>query len=146
MIKKIVPEMLDELTVLFVDTFNAPPWNDMWSIETARARLRDIMRMPNFCGAVEYRDGNLAGLIMGHGEHSFDGIHFQILEFCVANDMKGQGIGSGMLRDFIDYLERKGVTSIYLLTMRGAASEDFYAAQGFDTVSDMCVMSRHKDN
>lgn len=83
---------------------------------------------------------------MGHGEHSFDGIHFQILEFCVANDMKGQGIGSGMLREFIDYLERKGVTSIYLLTMRGAASEDFYAAQGFDTVSDMCVMSRHKDN
>ena len=42
--KKIVPEMLDELTALFVDTFNAPPWNDEWKTETARTRLRDIMR------------------------------------------------------------------------------------------------------
>ena len=58
--------------------------------------------------------------------------------------MKGQGIGGEMLKEFIDYLDRKGVTSVYLLTMRGAASEDFYAAQGFDTVEDMCVMSRHK--
>lgn len=143
--KKIVPDMLDELTELFVDTFNAPPWNDMWSLETARTRLSDIMRMPNFCGAAEYREGKLAGLIMGHGEMSYDGIHFQILEFCVANDMKGQGIGSQMLSDFIDYLDRKEVTSIYLLTMRGEAIEDFYAAQGFDTVNDMCVMSRHRN-
>ena len=143
--KKIVPEMLDELTALFVDTFNAPPWNDKWSKETARVRLRDIMRMPNFCGAAESRAGRLAGLIMGHGEHSFDGMHFQILEFCVANDMKGQGIGGEMLENFIEYLDRKGVTSIYLLTMRGAASEDFYAAKGFDTVNEMCVMSRHEE-
>lgn len=142
--KKIVPDMLDELTDLFVDTFNAPPWNDKWSVETARMRLRDIMRMPNFCGAVEYRDSRIAGLIMGHGEYSYDGLHFQILEFCVANDMKGQGIGGELMKDFIAFLDRKGVASIYLLTMRGAATEDFYSAQGFDTVRDMCVMSRHK--
>ncbi len=142
--KKIVPEMLDELTALFVDTFNAPPWNDEWKTETARTRLRDIMRMPNFCGAAEYRDGKLAGLIMGHSEMSFDGMHFQILEFCVANDMKGHGIGGEMLKNFIDYLDRKGVVSIYLLTMKGEASEDFYASQGFETVNDMCVMSKHR--
>ena len=142
MMKKIMPDMLDELTELFIDTFNAPPWNDMWSTETARKRLRDIIRMPNFFGAAEYRDDRLAGLIMGHGEQSYDGMHFQILELCVANDMKGHGIGSEMIREFTDYLDRKGVTSIYLLTMRGAASEDFYAGQGFATVRDMCVMSR----
>ena len=141
--KRIVPEMIDELTKLFVDTFNAPPWNDMWTEKSARTRLRDIIRMPNFFGGAEYRDERLVGLIMGHGEMSFDGIHFQILEFCVANDMKGQGIGTQMLGEFLDYLDRKGVTSVYLLTMRGEASEDFYAAHGFDTVRDMCIMSRH---
>ena len=143
--KKIVPEMLDELTALFVETFNAPPWNDMWSAETAGTRLRDIMRMPNFCGAAEYREGRLVGLIMGHGEQSFDGMHFQILELCVANDMKGHGIGTEMLSEFIEYLDRKNVTSVYMLTARGAASEDFYAAHGFTTVDDMCVMSRRKE-
>ena len=143
--KRIVPEMLEELTELFVETFNAPPWNDMWTKQQARTRLRDIIRMPNFFGAAEYRENKLAGLIMGHGEMSYDGIHFQILEFCVANDMKGQGIGSQMLEEFMDFLDRKGVTSVYLLTMRGEASEDFYAAHGFDTVKDMCIMSRHKN-
>lgn len=142
--KKIVPDMLNELAELFVETFNAPPWNDMWTEEQARVRLRDIIRMPNFCGAAEYREGKLVALIMGHGEMSFDGIHFQILEFCVANDMKGQGIGGEMLNEFMEYLERKGVTSVYLLTMRGKASEDFYAAHGFETVKDMCIMSKHK--
>ena len=71
--KKILPEMLDELTDLFVETFNAPPWNDLWSHESARDRLRDIMRMPNFCGAAEYHEGRLVGLLMGHGEQSYDG-------------------------------------------------------------------------
>ncbi len=142
--KKIVPDMLDELTVLFTDTFNAPPWNDLWSFDQARTRLRDIMRMPNFCGAAEYRDDRLVGLIMGHGEQSYDGMHFQILEFCVANDMKGHGIGSAMIKEFTDYLDRKGVTCVYLLTMRGASSEDFYASQGFVSVEKMCVMSRRK--
>lgn len=142
--KRIVPEMIEELTTLFVETFNAPPWNDGWTEKSARTRLRDIIRMPNFFGGAEYRDDKLAGLIMGHGEMSCDGIHFQILEFCVANDMKGQGIGTQMLEEFLEYLDRKGVTSVYLLTMRGEASEDFYAAHGFDTVKDMCIMSRHK--
>ena len=36
MMKRITPEMLEGLTDLFVDTFNAPPWNDLWSREPAR--------------------------------------------------------------------------------------------------------------
>lgn len=142
MMKRINPDMLDDLTDLFVDTFNAPPWNDMWSLEQARARLLDIMKMPHFCGAAQYSGDRIVGLIMGHGEQSYDGMHFQIMEFCVANDMKGHGIGGDMLRDFTAYLESKGVTSIYLLTARGAASEDFYASHGFRTVDDMCIMSK----
>ena len=55
---------------------------------------------------------------MGHGEQSYDGMHFQILELCVANDMKGHGIGGRMLNEFLDYLDRKGVTSVYLLFCR----------------------------
>ena len=58
--------MIEELTALFVDTFNAPPWNDTWTEKSARTRLRDIIRMPNFFGGAEYRDDRLVGLIMGH--------------------------------------------------------------------------------
>ena len=97
MMKRITPEMLEGLTELFVDTFNAPPWNDLWT---------------------------------------------QILEFCVANDRKGQGIGAEMMKQFTDYLDKKGITAVYLLTMRSSSGEDFYLKQGFKTISEMCVMSK----
>ena len=31
---------LDELALLYVETFNAAPWNDEWTFETARKRLQ----------------------------------------------------------------------------------------------------------
>lgn len=143
MMKQITEEMLDELTQLFVDVFNAPPWNDLWSVEQARTRLHDIMRRPKFFGIADYRDNRLVGMIMGHGEQSFDGIHFQILELCIANEMKGQGIGSDMLTELTNYLESRGVSCVYLLTMRGVNTEGFYSKHGFKTSEQMCIMSKH---
>ncbi len=143
MMKRITEGMLDELTGLFVDVFNSPPWNDLWSVEQARIRLHDIMKRPKFFGIADYRDNRLVGMIMGHGEQSFDGIHFQILELCIANDMKGQGIGSDMLTELTKYLESRGVASIYLLTMRGVNTEGFYIEHGFKTSQQMCIMSKH---
>ena len=142
MMKRITPEMLEGLTDLFVDTFNAPPWNDLWSREQARTRLLDITKRPKFLGLADVRDGRTVAMVMGHAEQSYDGLHFQILEFCVANDMKGQGIGAEMMKQFTDYLEKKGITAVYLLTMRASSGEDFYLKQGFKTISDMCVMSK----
>lgn len=143
MIKKITEKMLDELTELFIDVFNAPPWNDLWSVDQARIRLRDIMKRPKFFGIAEYDGNRLVGMIMGHGEQSFDGIHFQILELCVANDMKGNGIGSHLLDELTKYLESRGITCVYMLTMRGVNTEEFYGKYGFKISQQMCIMSKH---
>lgn len=144
--KQIKGDMLDELTDLFIDVFNAPPWNDTWTREHARTRLLDIMKRPKFFGIAAYEENRPVGMVMGHGEQSFDGIHFQILEMCIANDRKGQGIGSDMMRELTAFLDEQGITSIYLLTMRGAGTEDFYRQHGFRVSDRMCVMSRTHRN
>ena len=146
MFRRVTPDMLDALTALFVETFNAPPWNDLWTYEQARERLKDIMERPKFLGLADVREDRIVGMVLGHAEQSYDGLHFQILEFCVDNACKGQGIGTEMMNRFTGYLDKKGITTIYLLTMRGAASEAFYARQGFTTIRDMCVMSRRSEN
>ncbi len=139
--KPITIDMLDELAVLFADVFNAPPWNDGWSIEQAKARLLDIIHPPRFCGMVEHINGKIIGLIMGRGQQYFDGVHFEILEFCVAREMQGQGIGGRMLSEFTEYLQGKGVCNVYLLTMKGESTEGFYQKNGFQTSPNMCLMS-----
>lgn len=141
-LKQITADMLDELTDLFLDVFNAPPWNDTWQRDQARIRLRDIMKRPKFFGIAQYDGDRMVGMVMGHGEQSDDGVHFQILELCTANDRKGEGIGSNLLGELTDFLDRQGITAVYLLTMRGEGTEEFYSRHGFRTVEKMCVMSR----
>ncbi len=143
--KLITVDMLDELAALFADVFNAPPWNDGWSIEQARERLLDIINMPKFCGMAEYSGGRIVGLIMGHGQQYFDGVHFEILEFCVTREMQGQGIGGRMLTEFTEYLQGQGIRNIYLLTMTGPSTEGFYQKKGFKTSPNMCLMSARLD-
>lgn len=140
--KPIKIEMIDELAALFADVFNSPPWNDGWSAEQAKNRLLDIINTPKFHGMAEYSGDRIIGLIMGHGEQCFDGVHFQILEFCVARDMQGKGIGGQMIAEFTGYLHRKGICNIYLLTMRGRHTEGFYQKNGFKTSEYMCLMSK----
>lgn len=143
-LKQITADMLDELTDLFLDVFNAPPWNDTWQRDQARTRLRDIMKRPKFFGIAQYDGDRMVGMVMGHGEQSDDGVHFQILELCTANDRKGEGIGSNLLDELTDFLDRQGITAVYLLTMRGEGTEEFYSRHGFRTVEKMCVMSRRR--
>lgn len=97
--KDITIELIDDLAVLFVNAFNKEPWNDNWTIEQAKERLIDIINTPKFCGMASYEDKKLVGFIMGRGEQYYDGIHFQILEFCVDNKMQGKGLGRKILKE-----------------------------------------------
>ena len=45
-----------EYAELFVSVFNAEPWNDSWTIETAQIRIENMMRTPTFIGKALYVD------------------------------------------------------------------------------------------
>lgn len=138
--KDITIELIDDLAVLFVNAFNKEPWNDNWTIEQAKERLIDIINTPKFCGMASYEDKKLVGFIMGKGEQYYDGIHFQILEFCVDNKMQGKGLGRKILKEFIKTLESKGIYKIFLLTLRNEHTEGFYRKNGLVTDENMCLM------
>lgn len=39
--EEITLEHLDELADLYVETFNSEPWNDEWTVDTAKKRLHE---------------------------------------------------------------------------------------------------------
>ena len=51
---------LDECARLAVATFNAEPWNDHWTFDTAKRELAWTMGVPGFAGLVSLDEGVVA--------------------------------------------------------------------------------------
>jgi ribosomal protein S18 acetylase RimI-like enzyme len=143
MIYNMTDDKIQEYAQLFVKVFNHEPWNDKWSTQTAAKRIIEIMKMPTFEGMAWYEEEKLVGIIFGRSEQYFDGIFFQILEFCVDGSFQGKGIGTSLLEEFTNYLKmNQNIKQIYLLTMRDERTEGYYQRRGFITSDSMCFMSK----
>jgi aminoglycoside 6'-N-acetyltransferase I len=130
--------VLDAAARLFVSVFNAAPWNDGWSVVSARARLQDVVETPGFVGVALHHGPDLCGFAIGHMEHWFTGRHFLLQEMCVCTELQRQGIGT----DLIDALELRlhGVEQVYLLTERHSPAQRFYERCGFRSARRQNVM------
>lgn len=141
--REISLDELNNLAELYVETFNAEPWNDKWTIETAQKRLYQMINTQDFIGISVYEDDALCGLILGNKEQFYDGIMFNLKEFCISNGKRGQGIGSEIFEEFQNRLKKEGVKEIILFTARGDYTEHFYHKHGLNTYNDLIFMGKH---
>lgn len=140
--KEISIIQINELAKMYVDTFNCEPWNDKWTMETAEKRLSQMINVEDFYGISAYKQGELCGMILGSKEQFYDGVMFNIKEFCVRNGMRGQGIGSDIFKEFQIKLKASGVTEIILFTSRGDYTEHFYHKQGLESYNGLTFMGK----
>lgn len=133
---------LDELAQLYVDTFNAEPWNDEWTFETARKRLQQLLHSEDSFGLCVYQGGQICGAVLGVMEQYFDGPMYNLHEYWVKNEMRGKGIGTKLFAEMERRLLLRGVKNIILITAKGDATEHFYHKQGMETDPDMVFMSK----
>jgi len=135
------PARLEAAAALFVDVFNAPPWNDSWTPDTAGRRLSDLLATPGYAGAVLVgTDGDLVGLIGGYRQRWYDGWHFYIAEMAVGRAWQRAGLGSRLLTTFLDSLN--DVEGVYLLTKASGPAAGFYGKHGFHQARRRAVMTR----
>lgn len=140
--KEITVSDIDELAKMYMDTFNAPPWNDSWTVETASKRLWQMIHCAGFYGIVAYDDTALLGMILGSEEQFYDGVMFNIKEFCVKIDMRNQGIGSRIFAEFESRLRSKGIGEIVLFTSRTDGTAGFYQKRGLEPYNSMVMMGK----
>ncbi|MBR6874507.1 MAG: GNAT family N-acetyltransferase [Ruminococcus sp.] len=134
---------LPEYAELFKSVFNADPWNDAWTTDTAALRIENMMRTNTFAGLALYSGGELKGIIFGQKEQYFNGIHFQIQEFCVRTSEQGRGYGKALLDGLKKRLSDMGAVNIFLITARGERTEGYYQRQGFVTSDYMILMTNN---
>lgn len=140
--EEIAKSHLDELARLYKDTFNAAPWNDEWTFETARKRLYMMIHTEVSFGLCAYREGQICGAVLGAMEQFYDGLMFEVKEYWVKNEMRGKGIGTKLFAEMERRLLLRGVKNIILITAKGDATEHFYHKQGMGTDPDMVFMTK----
>jgi len=134
-------EDLLECANLYVDTFNAPPIFDRWTVHTAYNRLKDICNSANFVGLKYVEDGRIKAAVFGNCEQWFEGRHFTLREMFVSNYSQKSGIGTKVLQALELKLKDFDVRTIILFTLR-EETDSFYIKNGFSHMDFMTMMEK----
>ena len=130
------------LAEIFTDSFNDRPWNVEWTNDTAKIRLEQMLSGSAAYGFAAYENGEPCGLAIGCFEQYYDGIVFNLREFCVKNTLRGKGVGAVIYSELERKLKEKGVKEITLNTLRGRATEGFYEKLGMTRSESIVVMTK----
>ena len=141
-IRESTPADLAACARFFAEVFNAAPWDEDWTEESSLQRLSDCAATPNFLGMVAEDDAGIAALAFGYWQRYQEEKHYYLLEFCVANDRQGEGIGTRLIEALHARLQNDGVNRIYTLTARETPAQDFYEKAGFYVSPKMILMAR----
>ena len=121
-------------------TFNAEPWNDKYTFDTARKQLEWHLRVPGCVGLVSVQNVTVAFAI-GYQEPTDVGDVFHLSIFCVRPDVQRTGVGSRLLNGLEERLGKSGVNTVYLGTNGGTPAEAFYRKHGYEVSDEEMVMS-----
>jgi GNAT superfamily N-acetyltransferase len=121
--------------------FNAEPWNDSYTLDTARKQLAWTLEVPGCVGFVSINDGVVA-FALGYREPTDVGDVFHLSIFCVRPDVHRTGVGTKLLRHLEDRLRQIGVNTVYLGTHKGTPAEAFYRKHGYTVSDEEIEMSR----
>jgi aminoglycoside 6'-N-acetyltransferase I len=139
-IEHLMEDHLDDCAHLLVSTFNAEPWNDHWTLDTARKELVWTSQVPGYVGLVSLGEEVLA-FATGYREPDDERDVFYLKTFCVRPDAQGTGVGSRLLGHLREELGKNGVNTIYLITHKGTPAEAFYKKNGYTANAEDIVMT-----
>ena len=123
---------LKDMATLFVKAFNTYPWNEEWTEEIAYKRY----------GMVAIKDSQIVGMIFGRQEQYYNGVIFEIKEFCVDITLGIKGLGTQVYNVFENRLKEMGIKEIVLNTCRSDKTIGFYEKQGFEVSDSIVVMNK----
>jgi GNAT superfamily N-acetyltransferase len=129
---------LERCVPVFLKAFCGAPWNEPWTEETTRVRLRQFMNTETFFGLVLEEESVVKAFILGQYEQYYDGLRFYIQEFCCGE--QGRGYGTTLLTELESQLRVQGVVRTYLMTIHGEATEGYYQRRGYITDGDAVWM------
>lgn len=135
-IKRILKSDIKDLARLMVSVYNAPPWNNKWTEETAFESLVTLLEFPTFYGNIIIDEDRIIGAIMGHTRRYATETTYYIDEFFVSEEYRRKGVASNLYKSTIDELKKLGVNGAFFTTLRNTPAYNFYIKMGAWDLSD----------
>ncbi|UQN08434.1 GNAT family N-acetyltransferase [Deinococcus sp. QL22] len=133
---------LPNVTQVFIATFNAAPWGESWTQETASNCLKEMLMLPRSVAWGAWENDQCLGAALGHDQQKDTALTHEIKEVFVNPQRQGQGIGKNLLNAYIEAVLGRGVKSIYLLTAQDSDAEAFYQRAEFRRARRQIVLVR----
>lgn len=134
---------LNRCVDLFIETFSAEPWNDVYdSREQVVKFFENYMNNNYFVGYVLKQQEEIIALSLGEKKPWINGLEYYIDQFCVSRELQGSGIGSYFLECIEVDIKEKGMNAIILMTDRGFPSEKFYKKNGFKECEEIIFLAK----
>jgi len=116
---------------VFMHTFNLPPWNDQFTIETARIYLQELLDNKRFIGFTSWENDSLTGFIFCHARYNWRGDTMTIDLMGVSPDYQRKGYGAALMNAVEKYATENSIIGIDLFTSKSAPAFKFYEKLGF---------------
>jgi aminoglycoside 6'-N-acetyltransferase I len=126
----VTPADVESFAELYTAVFNAPPWQDGWSVPVAAERLQALAAVPRLEALGAFQTGKAVGLVLGSGERWVKGWVLHLREMFVAPELQRSGIGRALLAEFERSLLGRYV-GVYLQTGSNVPAKEFYAQCGY---------------
>ena len=136
----VAPQDIEGFAGLYVEVFNAPPWQDGWSVPVAAERLRSMAAAPRFEALGAYQDGQRVGIVLGNGERWVKGWVLHLREMFIAPHVQRRGIGRQLLAEFERSL-KGSYQNVYLQTGSRVPAHQFYIGCGYAAI-DLVSMGK----
>lgn len=134
------PEDFPACAALFMEVYNAPPFEENWEAERAARRLQEHAAKPDFLGLAVWVDEKLAGFLLGHCETWAVNRRFILDEICVRSEFRKEGLGSQMMAALMEALIAYDVSHVATQTGRKSEGEAFLRKCGFVSNEGMVEM------
>jgi len=141
-LRPISEEDLPPVADAFTTSFNAEPWTEAWTLETATACLRDLLALPRASHLAAWEGGTCLDAVLGHDSVKDHGLTHEVREMFVCPGAQGRGVGRELLSRHLAGAEGRGVNSVFLLTARDSVGEAFYSRLGFRRARRQIVLVR----
>ena len=123
---------IDRIMAVMQSAFD-PAFGEAWN----RRQVTDALAMPNTHYLLAGADGNdpqdrepAAGFVMSRGALDEE----ELLLIAVSRDHRGRGVGTVLLRRFIEAAEARGKLKLYLEMREGNPADSLYRRAGFEPV------------
>ena len=131
---------LDTCIKILMDTFNAEPWNNEWTPESARRYLLEFTEFKRFVGYVAEEYGVVVGAAFCRCKVWYAGDELFVEELFIHPKFQSRGFGSRLISALEKYASDNNIGAVTLLTDRYVPAPKFYKAHGYEVADHTIFM------